>query len=52
MADPATRLVELREEIRKHEYQYYVLDAPLISDADYDALMKELLRLEKSIPIW
>lgn len=50
MADPATRLVELREEIRKHEYQYYVLDAPLISDADYDALMKELLRLEKEYP--
>lgn len=50
MADPATRLVELREEIRKHEYQYYVLDAPLISDADYDALMKELLRLEKEHP--
>ena len=50
MADPAARLAELREEIRQHEYHYYVLDAPLISDAGYDALMQELLRLERENP--
>lgn len=45
-----TRLESLREEIRKHEYQYYVLDEPLISDAEYDALNRELIALEKEHP--
>jgi len=45
-----TRLNSLREEIRKHEYQYYVLDEPLISDAEYDALTRELIALEKEHP--
>lgn len=44
------RIQELREEIRKHEYQYYVLDEPLISDAQYDTLVQELLRMEKEYP--
>jgi len=44
------RIDELREEIRHHEYQYHVLDAPEISDAAYDALMRELLALEGEHP--
>ncbi len=52
MTDNKTRIEELREEIRKHEYQYYVLDAPLVTDAAYDALMQELIHLEKEHPEW
>jgi len=36
----------LRDELRRHEHLYYVLDAPKITDAQYDALMNELKRLE------
>lgn len=41
---------KLREEIRKHDYHYYVLDDPLISDAEYDRLMKELKEMEEKYP--
>ena len=37
----------LREELRRHEHLYYVLDQPEISDAEYDAMMNELKRLER-----
>jgi DNA ligase (NAD+) len=40
----------LREKIRHHEYRYYVLDSPEISDAEFDALMNELKRLEADNP--
>ena len=40
----------LREKIRQHEYLYYVLDRPEISDADFDALMNELKRIEGEHP--
>lgn len=40
----------LSEEIEKHNYSYYVLDNPTIEDYDYDMLMQELYRLEKSYP--
>jgi DNA ligase (NAD+) len=40
----------LREKIRHHEYRYYVLDDPEISDADFDKLMNELKRLEAEHP--
>jgi DNA ligase (NAD+) len=48
--DPRKRAQNLREQIRYHNYQYYVLDDPVISDAKYDALMNELLELEKRYP--
>ena len=38
----------LRIEIRKHNYQYHVLDAPLISDYEYDQLLRDLKALEAS----
>ncbi|MFO7814311.1 MAG: NAD-dependent DNA ligase LigA [Halanaerobiales bacterium] len=44
------RVKELRKEIRKHEYKYYVLDNPEISDYEYDQLMKQLKELEKKYP--
>ena len=40
------RAAQLRESIRHHEHQYYVLDSPEITDAEYDALMRELQALE------
>ncbi|WP_448545512.1 NAD-dependent DNA ligase LigA [Roseiflexus sp.] len=49
--DDLTRRVEaLREQIRYHNYRYYVLDEPVISDAEYDALMRELRALEAAHP--
>jgi DNA ligase (NAD+) len=44
------RIEELRDEIRKHEHFYYVLDAPKISDAEFDLLVRELMALEKEHP--
>src|SRR5262249_22585057 len=41
---------ELRKTLQHHERQYYVLDKPEISDAEYDALMRELDVLEKEHP--
>ena len=43
-------VLNLRREIDKHNYQYYVLDDPLISDAEYDKLFRRLLELEKERP--
>lgn len=44
------RIHELREQINYHNYLYYVLDSPEISDAEYDKLMQELAGLEKAYP--
>jgi DNA ligase (NAD+) len=46
----ARRAEELRAELRRHEHLYYVLDSPQISDAEYDALMNELKRIEAAHP--
>jgi DNA ligase (NAD+) len=48
--DPVQRLQELRAEIRRHEELYYVLNAPEVSDAEFDALLHELERLEAEHP--
>jgi DNA ligase (NAD+) len=45
-----TEIVALRAELRRHEHLYYVLDAPEISDAEYDALMRRLAALEQEHP--
>ncbi|HEY3232762.1 MAG TPA: NAD-dependent DNA ligase LigA [Roseiflexaceae bacterium] len=47
---PAQRAEELRDEIRRHNYHYHVLDDPIVSDAEYDALMRELRALEDAHP--
>lgn len=44
------KIEKLREEINRHNYQYYVLNRPIISDAQYDALMQELINLEAQYP--
>jgi len=46
----AERIKRLREQINYHNYRYYVLDSPEISDAEYDELMRELRRLEEEHP--
>ncbi len=46
----AKRVRQLREEIERHNYQYYALDEPLISDAEYDRLFRELQELEARHP--
>ncbi len=49
--DKATaRAARLRTELRRHEHLYYVLDQPEISDAEFDALMSELRRIEAEHP--
>jgi len=46
----ADEILRLRRSIEKHNYQYHVLDDPLISDAEYDSLFRRLLELEKNHP--
>ncbi len=48
--DVKKKIEELREEIRYHNHRYYVLNDPIISDAEYDQLMKELIELERKYP--
>ena len=43
-------ILELRREIEKHNYQYHVIDDPLVSDADYDRLFRRLVELERQYP--
>jgi DNA ligase (NAD+) len=54
MNDPELhmRLDELKREINYHNYRYHVLDAPVISDYEYDKLIKELHVIETSRPAW
>ncbi len=49
-AQAARRVAELRREIRRHDELYYVQDRPEISDAEYDALVRELADLERRFP--
>ncbi len=44
------RAEKLREEINYHNYRYYVLDSPIISDAEYDRLLRELQEIEAAHP--
>ena len=50
MKNHAGEIQELRDELRHHEHQYYVLDNPQISDSEYDALMRKLQALEEQHP--
>jgi len=45
-----TRVAELRRQLNRHNYRYYVLDSPEISDAEYDALFRRLQDLEEQHP--
>ena len=46
----AKQIQRLREEVRYHQYRYYVLDHPEISDSEFDALFQELKNLEEAHP--
>ena len=50
MTTPARRAAELREQLRDASHRYYVLDAPTLSDAEYDRLFRELEALEREHP--
>jgi DNA ligase (NAD+) len=50
MSDPRARVEELRDEIERHRYSYYILDDAEIPDAAFDALMAELMALEAEHP--
>ena len=50
MKDPAREIEKLRDQLRRHERLYYVLDQPEITDAEYDALMRQLRDLEARHP--
>ena len=49
-ADVRRRWQELADEVRAHQFRYYVRDAPIISDADFDTLLRELQALEDTHP--
>lgn len=49
--DKIERMKALIKEINKHNYNYYTLDAPTISDSEYDKLYYELVDLEKETGI-
>ncbi|HHX76750.1 MAG TPA: hypothetical protein GX697_00145, partial [Firmicutes bacterium] len=44
------RIKVLKDIIEEHNYRYYVLDDPIISDEEYDMYMQELISLEKEFP--
>jgi DNA ligase (NAD+) len=48
--DPRQRHAELAAELQEHQYRYYVLDSPLVSDYEYDTMMRELESIEEQIP--
>ena len=50
LSEGKRRVEELREQINHHDYRYYVLDEPEVSDAEYDELMRELKGLEEEFP--
>src|SRR5678816_2313410 len=50
MTSIAQKIEALREKLRRHEHLYHVLDAPEITDAEYDAMMRELKALEEAHP--
>lgn len=50
MSDVALRIAQLSEEINRHNYYYYMLDDPKISDYDFDQLLQQLIDLEQQHP--
>jgi DNA ligase (NAD+) len=50
ISEPQKEAESLRKALRHHEHQYYVLDQPEISDAQYDDMMRQLQRLEEKYP--
>lgn len=51
-AGPQARIQQLTDEINRHNYNYYMLSSPEVSDFEFDALLQELMLLEKQFPQW
>src|SRR3990167_9703622 len=52
LTDLKKEIIQLRQRIDEHNYYYYVLDNPIISDAEYDKLFQRLKTLEHQHPEW
>ena len=52
MNQSSKRYISIQKIIRSHDYQYYILDDPLISDHEYDELFRELKQIESEHPDW
>ena len=52
MTSIANKINQLRDELRKHNYSYYVLDNPTISDFEFDTKLKTLQDLENQYPVY
>ena len=50
LSQSAKKAKELREQLNRHNYLYYVLDQPEISDQEYDELLRELVNIEQIYP--
>ena len=50
--DPLQKIQKLRQELNHHNYQYYVLDQPTITDFEYDRMLRQLEELEQAHPEW
>lgn len=50
LRDAGSRAASLRDEINYHDYRYYVLDDPVLSDEEYDHLRRELIEIEERFP--
>lgn len=50
--DPLQEIQKLRQELNHHNYQYYVLDQPTITDFEYDRMLRQLEELEQAHPEW
>jgi DNA ligase (NAD+) len=50
MSDVSDRIEQLRSEIREHNHRYYILEDPIVSDAQFDEMLRELQRLEHENP--
>ncbi|MGO8960392.1 MAG: NAD-dependent DNA ligase LigA [Streptosporangiaceae bacterium] len=48
--DPRQRHAELAAELLEHQFRYYVLDSPLVSDIEYDTMLRELQSIEEQLP--
>lgn len=48
--DPTIRIAQLRDEVTRYAHAYYVLDAPVVPDVEYDRLFRELQALEEQYP--
>ena len=49
-AEKKERILQLRNELNRHNYNYYILSQPAVSDIEFDSMLKELETLEQEFP--